>query len=82
MTGKAPPGFVAADDSPRSITVGGSDVRSLDFAYRFDAALAAAAKPYAHTANLVVLPGRLPENPVAAKDEFKSLERGKKTGKS
>jgi Carboxypeptidase regulatory-like domain len=77
VTIKAPPGFVALDDSPGRVSLRGSGVRSLDFGYRFDPALAAAAKPYAHTANLVVLPGRRPENPVAAKDEFKSLPRKK-----
>jgi hypothetical protein len=78
----APPGFVAASDAPARVTVAGSDIQGLDFAYRFDAALAAAAKPYTHTANLVVLPGRRPESPVAGKGEFAALARKATTAKS
>jgi Carboxypeptidase regulatory-like domain len=65
----APPGYIDACNGPEQITVQGSDVRDLDFHYRFSPELARATGPYGWAADLNTLPGRQPGQPIAGREE-------------
>ncbi len=66
----APPGYVPLGRAQEQIAAYGSDIRGLDFRYRFDPGLAQEAEPYLYTADLTALPGHAPGQPVGAEDEF------------
>jgi hypothetical protein len=65
----APPGYIDACHEPGRITVQGSDVRDLDFQYRFSPELARTTGPYGWAADLNTLPGRQPGQPIAGGEE-------------
>jgi hypothetical protein len=65
----APPGYIDACEGPEFLAVQGSDVRALDFHYRFNPALARATAPYRWAADLNTLPGRQPGQPIAGREE-------------
>ena len=65
----APPGYSDTCSGPERITVQGSDIRDLDFHYRFSPELLRATEPYGWVSDLNTLPGRRPGQPIAGKEE-------------